>query len=188
MASKTPKDATGWRSSLEDYPDHVKAIGMISIENANLEFAMAGLFGRTCFIPLRIALAIYLTPKSAIARLEIFQNAAKVALRPRGDEDHRKKLRVSLRKVNRIAERAKTVIGKRHGIIHDAWGVDRESKEVLRAPPARPILDQKVPLKELKELISEFRRLIDDVDALRDEFRDSPSLVDMREAPRDKNP
>jgi hypothetical protein len=29
---------------LEDYPEHVRAIGMISIENANLDYELADLF------------------------------------------------------------------------------------------------------------------------------------------------
>ena len=37
MAGEPPND-TVWWSTLEDYPEHVRAIGMISIENANLEY------------------------------------------------------------------------------------------------------------------------------------------------------
>ena len=57
-------------SRLEKHPEFVQAIGMISIENANLEAQMARLFSRALFIPMHVGFAIYLTPKSAIARLE----------------------------------------------------------------------------------------------------------------------
>jgi hypothetical protein len=30
-----------WKSGLEQYPEHARIIGMISIENANLELALA---------------------------------------------------------------------------------------------------------------------------------------------------
>jgi hypothetical protein len=116
---KQPPKVPG-KSSLENYPDYVRAIGMISIENANLEHALASLFSKMLFISLAVGHAIYLTPKYAIARIEIFENAARVALSPRGDADHKKKLQRALKEANRIANRARTAIGKRHGIIHDA--------------------------------------------------------------------
>jgi hypothetical protein len=56
-------------SVLELLPEYVRAIGMISIENANMEFALAGLFASVIQVPLSTGRAIYLTPKSAMARL-----------------------------------------------------------------------------------------------------------------------
>jgi hypothetical protein len=160
----------------------VRAIGMISIENANLETALAELFSRMIFVPLPVGRAIYLTPKSAMARIEIFENAANAVGLGRGDEEHQRKKGDALRRSLSLAGRANTLIGKRHGIIHDSWGLDSETDEVRRRSLGRPSkTDGPVPVEELNRLIDEFRLLIDDARALAAEFRESPpSLVDLR--------
>jgi hypothetical protein len=186
----TPKrsKASSRRSTLEEYPDHVRAIGMISIENANLESMLATLFSRMLFIHPRVGHAIYLTPKSAIARIEIFENAAKAALRPQGTAEHKSQLRTALTRAQRIATRARTLVGKRHGIIHDSWGVDKETGHVERSPLNSWDATKPVPLATLQQLIDEFRQLIDDVFDLQKAFRDSPpTLVDLRIRPKDPN-
>ena len=43
-----------WESELEQFPDHVRAIGMISIENGNLELALADLMATALMRRLRI--------------------------------------------------------------------------------------------------------------------------------------
>lgn len=178
----------GWRSTLDDYPAHVRAIGMISIENANLELAMARLFSQVALISLRVARAVYLTPKSAIARLEIIQSAAKASFRPNGDDSHKKQLSSALNKVNRIAERAKTIAGKRHSIIHDVWSVDDDTGEVQRSPVTNVIMEENMPLATLERLIDDLRRLISDVHDLSEEFHHHPpTMVDMRLRQPDKN-
>ena len=76
-----------WQSSLEQYPEHVRAIGMISIENANLEMSLADLLGAVLTIPKRLAHAIYFTPRAASLRVEILEAAAKAMLVPRAKVD-----------------------------------------------------------------------------------------------------
>jgi hypothetical protein len=168
-------------STLErDHPDHVHAIGMISIENANMEHSLASLFGTMLFISLPVAHAIYLTPKSAIARIEIFENAARRGFGPKGNDEHRKGLRRNLKRVMRIAERARTVVGKRHGIIHDAWGVDGETGAVQRYPLQKPGGETVVPVETLKKIIREFRELNRDIQELRKEFKaNPPTLINL---------
>ncbi|HUB63485.1 MAG TPA: hypothetical protein VL996_03425 [Methylocella sp.] len=178
-----------WQSVLENHPDHVRAIGMISIETANLEHAMAKLFAYAANIPLRLALAIYLTPKSAIARNEIFQSTVKAALRPRGTDDQQKRLRSARDKVIKIAERAKALIGKRHSIIHDAWGFNDETGEIQRYPFSNPITQQAVTLQDLESIIADFRKLISHANNLSDFLKkDRPTFVSMAITPRDKSP
>lgn len=82
MASGKAKTSPGMSTLERRHPEHVRAIGMISIENANLEHSLARLFATMLFISVPVGHAIYLTPKSAIARIEIFENAAKRALQP----------------------------------------------------------------------------------------------------------
>jgi hypothetical protein len=157
MAGEPPND-TMWWSPLEDCPEHVRAIGMISIENANLEYELADLFSRILQIHPRVGRAIYLTPKSAIARIEIFENASKAVLSPKTDSENL--AAAFLEKALCIASRARAVVGKRHEIIHDGWGVDSQTGNVLRIPTKRA--QAPVPLADLQNLVRDFRLLIYD--------------------------
>jgi hypothetical protein len=175
-------------STLVQHPDHVRAIGMISIENANLEALMALLFSRATLISMRVGTAIYLTPKSAIARIEIFQAAVKAALEPhRAPERRRKRLKEFLKKSNRIAERAKIAIGKRHQIIHDGWGVYEETNSVIRFPSNRS--DERLPVdvRDLNRLLDEMRTLTSDIEDLAEQFKRShPLSAPVGTSSRDK--
>src|SRR4051812_31745530 len=72
----------GWHSVLEGNPEYAQAIGMISIENANLELALGALLAAILNQPPYVGQTIYLTPKTAIPKVEILQNTAEVILRP----------------------------------------------------------------------------------------------------------
>jgi hypothetical protein len=179
---KAGKQATtpSWQSSLEDYPDHVKAIGMISIENANLENVMAALFSAACDIPLRLGLVIYLTPKSARARLDVFRKATKVALRQRGESEQRERLKKTFQRVDAIALRVEKLTGKRHDIIHDLCGIDADTGDVQRSPMAFRGEDVSIPLPSLTELVKQMRQLIDDASNLTHSITEHhPSMVSM---------
>jgi hypothetical protein len=82
-------------STLQDFPDHVHAIGMISIENGNLEYAMAALFSRVIMVRLQVGVSVYMTPKAAVPRIEILENASKTALKGRGTDEQKKRLAVT---------------------------------------------------------------------------------------------
>src|SRR5205807_459221 len=109
--------------------------------------------------------AIYFMPRAALARIEIFENAAKAALSPKTREEHPdvRATRIAARdKVLRIVRRAKKLTFKRHSIIHDQWGVDEE--EVHRYVAGSPILERvPVPLAELEAIVRDFRQLISDM-------------------------
>jgi len=157
---------------------------MISIENANLEGALAILFSRTVSVPFKVGQAIYLTPKSAIARIEIFKNAARAMLSPntwKGDEAQQKQMAIALSKIIKLIERAETLTGKRHGIIHDRWFLDSDTDEVARLSLSLPAkTDGPVPLATLERLIADFRSLIDDVHELSAEFKTrNPHMVNL---------
>ena len=97
-------------SDLERFPEHVRAIGMISIENANLELSLADLLGATLKISRRVAHAIYFTPRAAALRLEILQAAARARLASNSattPNNHRETQRRDLlNKIERIAKRS----------------------------------------------------------------------------------
>jgi hypothetical protein len=69
------------RSILANRPDYVEAIGMISIELANLEMHLGGLLGALLHISPRIGRIIYLSPRAAIGRLTVLENVLDVTLR-----------------------------------------------------------------------------------------------------------
>jgi hypothetical protein len=170
---------------MEFAPEYVRAIGMISIENANMELALAALFSRIIQVQLKTGRAIYLTPKSAVARTEIFENAAKAALDPEawhGNKAHHDEMRAALNKTLNIIERAKTAIGKRHGIMHDQWGVNIDTDEVERRSLGKPAkTDGVVSVETLESLIASMRAIICEARELAAKFRTKPpQMVDMR--------
>jgi hypothetical protein len=145
------------QSTLERHRDYVHAIGVISIENANLEVALAELFARILHISPQVGEAIYLTPRSAFARLEIFRAAADAALRPRrrGGQNEARKAE-TLIKAHDLHRRAKSAVGRRHDVIHNAWGTTAEEPEkVARTtlPRPQPGKGKPAPLSGLHNLL-----------------------------------
>ena len=182
-------------SLLEQTPEYVSAIGMISIENANMEASIADLFSAIIGLRVPVGRAIYLTPKSAIARIEIFEAAVKSHLKFRafnGNVDHQKKMANALAKSLHIASRARSAVGKRHGIIHDQWGLDEKTREVIRKSLPTPTkADGGVPLPELKSLIQSMRSITTDAIGLTVEFIEHQPHMDdlaLRKPRRDKKP
>jgi hypothetical protein len=60
-----------YQSTMERFPDHVKAIGMITVELANVEVMLAQLLGALLDRNTPIAEAIYFAPRATIARVAI---------------------------------------------------------------------------------------------------------------------
>lgn len=181
MAAGSSKEEDLWVSVMEAHPEHVKAIGMISIENANLEDAMSILFARVIFVNERIAYAIYMTPKSAAARIDLLENGARAALAAKKMGAPREPQKEQAwRKIANIVKRARTVTGKRHAIIHDGWGV--QDGDVTRyVTGSRELKSEPMPLTRLRDLVSQFRILVTDVLELAAEFKNSPpKLASMK--------
>lgn len=164
-----------WQSGLENHPDYVRAIGMISIENGNLEYALADLFSAITFTPKWVARSIYFTPKSGMARVDILKNSAVAAVHKNKPERTR-----MLNKIARIAERSFAIMGKRNGVIHDQWFSVEGT--VIRVPlDGVRHLEKEETLENLSQMIETYRRLINDVYELRDEFKaNPPALISMR--------
>jgi hypothetical protein len=156
-----------WRtvSVLVSRPDHVHALGMISIELGHLEGMLGCLLGALLHISPDIGRLIYLAPRAALGRIAIIEHVLDVTLKD-GSET-RAAIEKNLRK-------AKAILGKRHDFIHGRWGLSdlSEQAEVFwhcvpfePEKPARP-----VPLSELTGLIDSIRSTAKDVTAITKEL------------------
>ena len=187
-----PKEPIGyWKSTLEGRPEFVNAIGMISIENANLEAALADLLAGVLNVRDDVGRAIYFEPRAAILRIDILDAAAKSRFRPKQEEDRFYENEAgkaeALKEVADIVRRAKSAVGRRHEVIHDAWGIDDDSGEVMRA--AHPAEGHLEDINTLNVLIADIRGVVTTAKNLRRKWRHhSPTLIDLRLEPRDKSP
>lgn len=157
---------------------------MISVESGNLDIIIAELLAVVLGIPHSLGHAIYLTPKSATARIEIFENVARYAFptmdTTSGWDDEPRKLQETVnqvrkqdrRRVEALLKRARAIATKRHQVIHEAWGLRADTQEVARRSiPIKPGTQfAAVPLAVLTTIIGDLRRLIDDVIDLKNEF------------------
>jgi hypothetical protein len=182
------KPLTEWRSYLENRSDYVQAIGMISIENANLEMALSDLLAAVLHLRRDVGRAIYFRPHAAILRVEILEAAACSYLRPKrpGDRfyENEPAKAEALKHVGSIVGRAKSVIGRRHKVIHDAWGIEDTTGEVRRS--ALPLVGEgePAPIHTLNNLIKDTRKLIVDAVNLTALMRKNPpTLIDLQMEP-----
>jgi hypothetical protein len=157
---------------LEHRSEHVHAIGMISILNANLEEALGELLARVLHIRVEVGKAIYLTPKSAFARLEILEAAAKARLRPKEEGDtfneNEEGKAATLQRVLQVVPRARGVIGRLHKVMHDAWGIETGTTIVARVslPLAQKNAAVPAPIKTFFDLIRDIQGVINDATLL----------------------
>jgi hypothetical protein len=129
-------------SMMEKHPEYVQAIGMISIEVANLEIALADLLAALLHIDRHFGRVVYLTPQITLGRLSILQNVA---------DDHLVEPHDYLKKV---IDEARRLIIKRHEYIHEVWGTAPDApKQVVRQrlPQRDPHPPKPVSLKELTD-------------------------------------
>jgi hypothetical protein len=170
------------RHTLEDQPDYVQAIGMVSLETIALEMQLANLLARTISVPLRIGQAIYLSPKSEQSRLDILKNVSRSRL---GVSENKirselgKQMTKALDDVNKVINRAQALISHRHRIIHDEWNYsDSENKVTRKKVDGKPG-NSRAPIEriEIDNLIQKIRSLIDDVHDLADSFKQYPPFM-----------
>jgi len=142
-------------SPLEKFPDHVRAIGMITIEMGILEAGFVHVLAAILQTSEAVGAAILFSPKSTRARLDIIDNVANELL----PVPH-----ATL--VHNIVKRGLTMLGKRNEFVHEVWGVSRDRKQVMRIPP--PYGEPKaVELSELTRTLEEIRDLSDEVQRVR---------------------
>ena len=168
------------KTSLEQFPEHLQAIGMISIENGRLEIALAGLFGVILRVSKNLSHAIYFTPRAAALRIGILEASAKVKFATQKD---------IFNKIRGLAKRSRNLIQKRHDIIHDAWIVGQYHHEksvtnlVIKIPTSDFATFDKmeiIELKELKVIIDDFRILIDEIYSFSSSLRPSRKTANRK--------
>jgi hypothetical protein len=149
------KQPPPYRSVLERFPDHTKAIGMTSIEIANLDIFLGHFFGALLQIGQDAGAAIYLTPKSAFARLEILEAAINSIYNGSEDKDNHNHF-------TSLLKRARKIVSARHSLIHDSWGTnaagDPARRDIKALGPMIP-----VDVKQLEQSIHDIRVLIGDI-------------------------
>jgi len=151
------------KSTLSDHPEYAQAIGLITVEMVNMETYLGDLLGSLLHISRQMGRIVYLTPKSAFTRLEILENVSTATLAK--DTQARKD-------VDRLLGRAKSVMGKRHCLIHESWGVNEiNTNEVMRAslPHSKSKPATPVKLEDLKSLIIDIRNVMHDAVEITDD-------------------
>jgi hypothetical protein len=138
-------------SPLVKFPEHVHAIGMLTIEMGNLEVMFVQLLGTILRVPESMAAAILVTPRSTRSRLDIVVNVSAEVLSEK-----------NLESVKGLVKRAIAILGKRNDIVHDFWAVSTDRTEVMQipAPYGKP---KPIRLGDLNLDIERLRRLADDV-------------------------
>jgi hypothetical protein len=135
MGGKSREPPSPSTHPLEDHPEYVQAIGMVSLETIALELRLATLLARALSIPVRVGQAIYLTPKAEATRIDVLRNATHAAFHvspsKRESSLGRQKAR-ALKDINAIAVKADKLIRERHRVIHDEWNYSDTEKKVTR--------------------------------------------------------
>lgn len=149
----------GFKSILEDHPEHLKAIGLVTVEVNNMEMALAQLLAKILGVGPDIAGAIYFTPRGQIPRVEMMMNVVQIAFA---------KDQYNLSQIKSALLRAKTVMGKRHKIIHDSWGTTEDGNILRTSYPMKQGTENSTltPLKTLNALVDDTRKLITDLTVL----------------------
>ena len=146
-----------YQTVLEKHPEVLRLIGALSVEATNLDVALAKLLSAVLHIDHQYGRVVYLTPKSAYARLEILENSIKEATRKQSPIQ---------KELLSYTKRARTLIGKRHEAMHFAWGVSRNEEAKVTVSNLPFSSDRGVETKELGDLkrtISDLRVLINEV-------------------------
>lgn len=142
-------------SALVRRPKHLEAIGLITVEITHMERALSEVFGTILGVHFFLGEAIYFTVNSGIARMDIVRNAADLVLCS---------LPAELKKVIKLLERARAVMGKRHAIIHSFWALS-DTRDQIRREKLGGFRRQRVAvvsLSELKQQILDTQKLTND--------------------------
>jgi hypothetical protein len=144
-----------YHTVLEKFPDHAKAIGIASIEIANLDIFLGYLFAAILRVPFAAGSAVFLSPNGATARLDMLKAAIDEMIQ---DGSNGKKMLLSIQK------RARKVVTDRDAMIHNSWGTNAAGEVATRDIRAHKPMTP-VPLEQLEKSILDIRLLIGDVQA-----------------------
>jgi hypothetical protein len=157
-------------------PKHVQAIGILGVEIAHMERALSDLFRAITDIHFLVAESIFFTSNSSIARMDIISNVAPLVL---------SQFPAKVKRINRLIERAKSAMGKRHDVIHAFWFL-AEKGEDIRAEKLGAFRYKTYTLKQLEEQIENIRSLIEDISRFCAQFReDHPGPARTRQSLRE---
>ena len=160
--------AEPFHTMLVDHPDFVHEIGMITVEQCNIEYQLADLMGAILRVHNDVAHAIYFTPRAGIARVEVMLNLNN-ALHPDPEIDAAK-IKDIRKRIRAACERARTLIGRRNELIHAVWGTDPEGKEVhYAALPIKQGAVKRANIVELRDMVDRMRKLISQIRQLEDD-------------------
>jgi hypothetical protein len=112
-----------YQTVLEEFPDHAKAIGIASIEVANLDIFLGYMFAAILKIPAPVGEALFLTPNSAFARLELLKTAINEMMIDKSPGQNQ---------LMTLYNRAANIVTKRNSMIHDSWGTNAAGEVARR--------------------------------------------------------
>jgi hypothetical protein len=143
-------------SALIQKPEHVHAIGMLTVEITHMERALAEMFTTIVGISFVLGETIYFTVNSGIARMDIVKNVAPLVLG---------QLPKDLQTVNKLIERAKAAMGKRHAVIHSFWMLSENGEDIRRQKFGDYIKGPiaTVSLEDLNSQVEQVQRLTNDI-------------------------
>jgi hypothetical protein len=156
------EDTEDWKSTLDAHPEHLQAIGLISVEISNLEMRLADVFAEVSSAKPTVAQAIYFAPRAAMLRVDMLIAATKAAMALKEEEFRQDDLLQTMI----LGARAKRLIERRNDIMHGSWSVVLETKEVYleRAQGSQRREGGKpVRIQDLRRLVRDIRILIDQV-------------------------
>jgi hypothetical protein len=166
---KLPAAQPPHQSTIAKRPEYATAIGMVSIEIGNLEILLGELLAALLHIDPHFGRVVYLTPQNNMARIQIIENVMNDTL-VEGS--------VGWTHIKSLLTRAKAVVGKRHELIHNSWGlaVEDRAKVIRRSVPFKNSQPAKqVPIQELNDLVEKIRILCTEiVKTTADSFRSWP--------------
>ena len=146
-----------YRSPMEKHSRHVRAIGMITVENSSLESLLADLLAIILKVRGEFGFALYFSPKASSARLDLISNTLPISY---PDAAHQFR-----RRIEKIINRSRKVMNKRNHIIHSIWTIDDDT-------PGRPIVAKismpdwgggSIDIQELHDIIKTYRSIIQDL-------------------------
>src|SRR5262249_17524592 len=100
------------KSPLDAFPDYTQAIGLITVELAAMETELLDLLASLLGLTQKAASAIFFTPKSTRARIDILANLTPHLI----TED---KL---CNKITELVASASKLLNRRNDLIHEVWG------------------------------------------------------------------
>ena len=153
-----------YQTIMEEFPEHLQAIGTLAVEIVNLEVMLADLLSAMLRIPRRVGHEIYFSPRANSVRVLILQNAAAELLasvpETRGQ-------------VISLAKRSLGAINERSDVLHAAWGTSNRLWITRRSPPLTRVPKEataRAELSDITNLVGRIRVLTTEAVRLTREF------------------